>query len=131
MKQNEIKNPIKRELKSFGHAVRGLKYFFKTEAHGRFHLISAFVVFVAGFAVGLNAIEWLFVFGSIALVFIVELINTALEGTIDYLAPEWNEKAGKIKDLAAASVLLAAILAVIIGVIIFIPKILNIISLQP
>ena len=85
--------------------------------------IAAIAIFL-GFYLNISRIEWLFIIISIVLVFMAELLNTAIETLVDLLSPERNEKAGRIKDLAAGSVLLASIMALAVGIIIFLPKLL-------
>jgi diacylglycerol kinase (ATP) len=85
----------------------------------------AFAAILLGFIFKISHTEWIGV--CIALVLSLELINTSIEKTIDLLHPDFNERAGEIKDMAAAAVLVAAIISVIIGLIIFIPKILELI----
>lgn len=87
----------------------------------------ALLVVVMGFLFRINYLEWISICLCIALVLSLELINTSIEKTIDLLHPNFNERAGEIKDMAAAAVLVAAIISVIIGLIIFIPKILELI----
>jgi len=70
----------------------------------------------------LSASEWIWISVAIALVLITELINTAIEVLVDLVSPQQQPKAGAIKDLAAASVLIAALLALVIALFIFVPK---------
>ena len=87
----------------------------------------AFAAILLGFIFKISHTEWIGFCICIALVLSLELINTSIEKTIDLLHPDFNERAGEIKDMAAAAVLVAAIISVIIGLIIFIPKILELI----
>jgi diacylglycerol kinase len=80
-------------------------------------------VTIAGFIFKLNLVEWGLVIFAIGLVLVSELMNTAIESFVDVISPEYSEKAGFIKDVAAGAVLIAAIISVIIGIIIFLPKI--------
>ena len=70
----------------------------------------------------LNSTEWLWISLAIALVIVLELLNTAIEVLVDLVCPEQNPKAGAIKDLAAAAVLVASLFAVTVGLFIFVPK---------
>ncbi|MGC8802242.1 MAG: diacylglycerol kinase family protein [Bacteroidales bacterium] len=114
-----------KELKSFGYAFRGLGLFFKTETHAKIHLFAAVVVIVLGQCLQIKTGEWLLVIFAIALVWIAEIFNTAIEKLTDKLWGEENAQAAFIKDVAAAGVLVAAIAAVAIGIIVFLPYILS------
>ena len=113
---------IKR-LKSFSHAFNGLKILFKEEHNSRIHFIATLVVILFAIICDLNAYEWIAIIFSIGLVITSEIINTAIENIADFICPEKNEKIKVIKDLTAAAVLISAVIAVVIGVIVFIPKI--------
>jgi len=113
--------------RSFGFAFKGIAIALG-ERNFVIHLIAALLVVFLGFAFRISHLEWISLLICISSVLCLELINTAIEKTIDLLHPQQHPKAGEIKDLAAASVLVAVIISVIIGVIIFIPKILNLIN---
>jgi len=114
----------KMRLKSFHYAFKGIAYMFRTQHNSWIQAgIAAMAIFL-GFYLNISRIEWLFIIISIVLVFMAELLNTAIETLVDLLSPERNEKAGRIKDLAAGSVLLASIMALAVGIIIFLPKLL-------
>ena len=115
---------MSRFIKSFGFAVKGITYAFKTQPNFKFHTVAAVVMIVAGFAFDLNQMEWLWILAAISLVLIVELLNTAIETIVDLVSPSYHLKAGIAKDTAAGAVLISAVIAAIIGLIIFIPKIL-------
>ena len=120
MKQNKFS--IRKRLESFRYAFDGLRVLLREEHNARIHLIASTIVIIAGFYVGLNAYEWIAIIFSIGLVITVEIINTAIESIADFICPEKNEKIKNIKDLAAAAVLISAIIAVCIGLIVFLPK---------
>ncbi|RZL46544.1 MAG: diacylglycerol kinase family protein [Pedobacter sp.] len=109
-------------LKSFVYAFKGLSYAFATQLNFRVHCLATALAVLLGLYTGLSANEWLWITVAIAIVMILELINTALEILVDIVSPAQNPKAGAIKDLAAAAVLIGAIMAVVIGLIIFVPK---------
>ncbi len=109
-------------IKSFSHAIAGLKEWIKTEQNFKIHLIAALLVVISGWLVSLNAQEWLFIAIAIGLVFIAEIINSALETLCDLYSTEFNPKIKRIKDLGAAATLLAAILALTIGIVVFYHK---------
>ncbi len=112
----------KKFVRSLGYAIQGLAYAFRTQAHVVFHVAMAGFVGLLGGMVSLDREEWLWVLLAIALVWMAELINTAIEVLVDLVSPEWNEKAGRVKDLAAAFVLVSAVFAILVGLFIFIPK---------
>ncbi len=116
---------IKARLKSFVYAFDGLKTLVKEEHNSWIHLVAAIGVILASVFFELSTSEWFAVILSIAFVFSMELINSAIENMADMISNEKNETIRKIKDLAAAAVLVAAFAAFMVGIIIFIPKILN------
>lgn len=113
---------MKRFLKSFVFAFKGLAYAFKTQFNFKVHCLAAFFVVLLGFYCQLTTSEWMWIALAIALVLLTELINTALEILVDLVSPQQQPKAGAIKDVAAAAVLVSAFLAVIIALLIFVPK---------
>jgi undecaprenol kinase len=112
---------IKKTIKSFGFALEGILYTIKTQSNFRFHLVATVVVVFCGFYFEIKTIEWLFLLLCIGLVLFAELLNTAIESAIDLCSPETHPLAKIAKDTAAASVLVLAIMAVFVGLIIFIP----------
>ena len=112
-------------VKSFGHALNGLKILFKEEYNARIHLLAAITVVIAGYFFEISTIEWIAIIFAIGLVLAMEAINSAIEGLADFVSPEKHEMIKKIKDLSAAGVLISAFAALIIGLIVFVPKLLN------
>ncbi|MBM7554731.1 diacylglycerol kinase family protein [Thalassobacillus pellis] len=96
------------------------------ERNIKIHLCAAVLVVFMSFWLGLAAIEWVCILTIIALVLSLEMINTSLERAMDYLAPEVHPLVGIVKDIAAGAVLVAAFFSLIIGIIIFLPKLLEI-----
>ena len=111
-------------LKSFGYAFRGLRIVLLSQQNFQVHLCIACLVVAAGIAAGLTAGEWCIILLTIFLVLAMEIVNTAIEKLVDFVSPAYHEKAGIVKDISAAAVLLTAIGAVIVGTFIFLPKIL-------
>lgn len=103
-------------------ALAGLKTALLTERNFRIHLMAMLLVLLLALFFDLSAIEWMVLFLTISMVLVTELLNSVIEVLIDYLRPEIHPEAKKIKDMSAAAVLITAIIAVIIGCIIFIPK---------
>lgn len=114
---------MKKFLKGFVYAWQGIGYAFTTQINFKFHAFSGAVVIMLGCFLGLNINEWLWISVAIGLVLVAELFNTALEVLVDLVSPEYHPKAGIVKDLSSAAVLLIAILSAIIGSCIFLPKI--------
>lgn len=110
-------------IKGFGYAFSGVAYAFKTQLNFKFHVAALLLTVLAGWYFKLSVNEWLWIVVASAIVLITELINTAIEVLVDLVSPDYHPKAKIIKDVAAASVLMAAIGSAIIGLIIFIPKI--------
>lgn len=108
-------------LASFKYALTGILKVIKHEHNFRIHLVAAIIVIVAGFYFQVTTNEWLWLIGAIVSVLSLEMINTAIEKLVDLKEPEYNPKAGLIKDIAAGAVLIASIGALAIGVIIFWP----------
>ena len=115
---------IKRFVKSFGYAVEGLKYAFKYEQNILAHSLATILVIIFGFIFNISFTEWLTLLLIIGLVIATELINTSIEAVVDLITLEKHPVAKVAKDTAAAAVMVFALIAVLIGIIIFIPKIL-------
>lgn len=107
---------------SFIYAINGLIEVTKTQWNFRFHLVSVIVVVISGIYFKVTATEWMALTGVIGLVLVSETINTAIEYLVNLVSPEWNELAGKVKDITAGAVLISAIIALITGLLIFIPR---------
>lgn len=105
----------------FNHALSGLVYAFKTQINLKIHLIVAAIVVAAGYYFRLSLLEWLFICLAIFMVIIAELANTAIESLTNMLTMKFSPHAKAAKDVAAGMVLVAALGAVIIGLIIFSP----------
>jgi diacylglycerol kinase len=112
----------------FENAFRGLKVFWKTTYNLYIHLLVALVVVVSGFYFQISALEWIALIFAIGFVVVTEAINTAIEIDIDLTSPEYHPFARDTKDVAAGAVLIASGLAVIIGVIVFLPKVIQIVQ---
>jgi diacylglycerol kinase len=106
------------------HAMNGLVELIKNERNARFHLVSTAVVIYVGWKVGFEASEWLWISLAVAGVWVAELLNTSLERITDLVSPEQNELAKKAKDYAAGAVLVMAIWAIIVFLLVAMPRIL-------
>lgn len=120
------KEKAKKIINSFKYAGEGIISAFKTERNMKIHVVIMILVILAGIILKINQIEWFICIILFALVIGGELFNTAIETVVDMICPEKNEKAKLAKDISAGAVLVFAIGSAIIGIIIFIPKIMNI-----
>lgn len=110
--------PIK-FLRSLKHAKSGLRVMFLSERNFRIHLLIAFLVISLAVWQHISRFEWLILLLVISLVLILEIVNASVERLVDMLTPQTHHFAKEIKDLLAAMVLLASILAVFVGIFIF------------
>lgn len=123
MKRNRFS--LQKRLESFGFAFNGLIILFQEEHNSRIHFLVAFCAVIAGVWLKISTIEWLLIVLSIGFVITLEIINSAIENISDFISPEKHEMIKKIKDLTAAAVLIGSITSLTIGLIIFLPKIIE------
>ena len=126
-KQNQ-KFSIRKRAKSFRFALEGLKVLVSEEHNSRIHFVVSLLAMAAAFYFKISGLEWVALILCIGFVFALEIINSAIENLADFVEPNRHEAIKKIKDLAAASVLVGSITAASVGLIVFIPKILNALS---
>ena len=124
-----MKYDLKKQLRSFGYAWKGIQSCVGKEQNLSFHLIAAMAVIIAGIVLGITRTEWIMVVMCIGTVIAAELFNTAIEKLVDLVSPERHPVAGQVKDIAAGAVLICAVAAAIIGLIIFIPYFFEIASI--
>ena len=110
-------------LASFGHALRGIQQLLVTQPNARIHIAATLTVTLLAWTLRISAVEWAVIALTVGMVICAEALNTAIEFVIDLASPEWHELARDAKDVAAAAVLLASLAAVVVGAIIFAPKI--------
>ncbi len=125
MKKNKISPQKISQLRSFIVAFQGLKELFCSQRNFRFHIFASFIALVCCFFFEVKPHEWIAVLFLIAMILSVEALNTSIEYICDMISPEYHPLIKKIKDVAAAAVLLCAIISVVIGCIIFIPYIIR------
>ncbi len=113
---------IQKGIKSFQYAFDGLHQFFRTEHNAWLHLLATIAVLVMAFIFPVTRIEAIALLLAAGLVWVAEIVNTAIEKMMDFISGEKNAAIKRIKDLSAAAVLVAAIIAAVIGCLIFIPK---------
>ncbi|MGK7394915.1 MAG: diacylglycerol kinase family protein [Candidatus Cyclobacteriaceae bacterium M3_2C_046] len=105
-------------IRSFQYPAKGILYAIRFENNFIYHLLAAMMIIMLGFYFQFSSLEWIIILFLIGLVFITEIINTAFEKLVDIISPEYQYKAGLVKDLAAGAVLIASIVALVIGLII-------------
>lgn len=113
------KDPLYR---SFGYAFEGIFTCIRNERNMKIHVAVMLLVIIAGFVLGLSVTEWCICLGLFGLVMALELVNTAVEAVVDLVTAERHPLAKIAKDTAAGAVLIAAIMAAVIGLLIFVPK---------
>ncbi|WP_418514130.1 diacylglycerol kinase [Corallibacter sp.] len=109
-------------LKSIGYAFKGALFLIKTESSIQVQVCIGLVMTGIGYVIGLSPTEWIAQTLTIGIIIAIEGLNTAIEEVANFIHPEHHPKIGLIKDLAAGAVFLFAIIAIIIGAIIYLPK---------
>lgn len=110
---------------SFGYARDGVREALKLEPNFRIHVFMAIIFSLLGLFFGLTLVEWLLLLFAITFVITMELVNTVLEALVDLVSPEIHKKAKYAKDVSAAAVMLSAFSAIIVGIILFLPHLIN------
>ncbi|EAQ41429.1 MULTISPECIES: diacylglycerol kinase family protein [unclassified Polaribacter] len=122
-----MKNPndgfIRGRIRSFKFAFKGLWILVTSEDSIKAQLFVAVIATILGFLFNISALEWGIQFLAIGLVLVAEAANSAVEEIADFIHPDFHEKIGKIKDIAAGAPTFAAIISLIIASIIYVPKI--------
>lgn len=120
---NNEKFSVRKRIKSFSYAFAGLRVLFREEHNSRIHAVAAVLAVAMGFLFRISPMEWIAVVIVIGMVFAAEIINSSIERTADFVKAERDDRKRDIKDLGAAAVLVCAIAAAVVGIIIFLPKI--------
>ena len=115
---------LKNRIKSVGFAVRGALLLIRTEASIKIQVCLGILVTLAGFYYEISSTEWIFQVLAVSLVVGIEGANTAIEKLCDFVHPDFDKKIGFIKDVSAGDVMLVSVGAIIVGLIIYLPKIL-------
>ncbi len=116
---------IKKFLLSFSYPIKGLKYAYRNEQNLAVDVGISLLVLIAGFIFQLQHYEWIIIVMTIAVVIAGELINTAIEAVVDLVTEEYHPLAKVAKDTSAAAVFVLAIMAAVVGIIIFLPKLIS------
>jgi diacylglycerol kinase (ATP) len=114
---------LKRLIKSFGYAFNGLRLMIVQEQNAKIHLLAVLVVATAGYYFQLSALEWIAIVIVIGGVLAAEAFNTSIETLSNAISLEYNKKIKQVKDFAAGAVLMASLTSFIVGLIVFLPKI--------
>lgn len=114
----------RRRLAGFRYAFHGIGLLLRDEANARIHCVAALCTVGAGLWLGLSRMEWVAVVVAIGMVLAAEAVNSSIEALADRVSPGYDEAVKRTKDLAAGAVLLLALAAAVIGLLIFIPKLL-------
>lgn len=124
----ESVQPVARALtlaSSFGYAFAGLGYLIGTQRNAKIHITLGLLAVALGFLLGIDRGEWLALVLTITLVIAAEGVNTAVEAAVDLASPDYHPLAKIAKDVAAGTVLLTAITSLVVGMMIFLPRLLD------
>jgi len=109
-------------IKAVRIALDGLKQVFVSEPNARIHALITLGVFIAGWLFKISRLEWLSLVLTVGLVWVAEIFNTAVEKLVDLASPEIHPAAKAVKDISAGAVLASAVTAVVVGILIFGPR---------
>lgn len=109
-------------MKSFVYALCGIKAALKSELHMKIHAVCAILAIILASYLKINSVEWSIILLCIGAVIALEMINTSIEAVVDMVSPNFHPLAKKAKDVAAGAVLVMAIITLICGCLIFLPK---------
>ncbi|WP_299219138.1 diacylglycerol kinase family protein [uncultured Aquimarina sp.] len=118
---SKVSNFITGRLRGCGYALKGALILLKTEPSIQVQAVIAIIMTALGFYMNITATEWILQIFAIGLVMSIEGLNTSVEAIADFIHPDFHNKIGFIKDIAAGAVFIAAIVAVIVGCIIYVP----------
>jgi diacylglycerol kinase len=122
------RNYLKRRIQSIKIALDGIWQVIVTEENARIHALATLIVFLLAFLLGCSIIEWVILVLVVGFVWSAEIFNTAIEELVDLVNIETTPAAKKIKDASAGAVLITAIISLIIGLLIFGPKLWSLIA---
>ena len=113
---------------SVKNCLNGFKFININEDNFKREIFIGIIALILSYLLKINKTEFIIIIIVIGLVLVTEIINTAIERLVDLVSPEYNKIAGEVKDIAASSVLLMCIFSLVVGVIIFVPKIINLLG---
>lgn len=111
--------------KSVGHALDGIEYTINHERNIKFQILAGICASILGFLLKISIVEWAVIVMVIGMVLALELINTAIERSVDLVTKDYHDLAKASKDAAAGAVLVMSLFSIIIGIVIFLPKIIS------
>ena len=127
--KKKLKNQGKSKFsESLGHAIDGIQYTASHERNFRIEMFFAILVTIASFILKVSLLEWGILVLVMAMVLALEMVNTSIERAVDLVTKEYRELAKIAKDVAAGAVLIMSMFSVIIGIIIFLPKIIELLQ---
>lgn len=115
-------------MRGVGYCLEGIAYTFKDEKNFRIEIILGIIAVIVSFILKISLIEWVIVIFLINMVLVLELINTAFESMVDLYTQEYNKIAKATKDVIAGAVLVTCLFSVVIAILIYVPKILELIK---
>lgn len=118
LKDSKKRAPL---VKSFGYAFCGIFHVVNNERNIKIHFVAALLTVLLGFYLDISRNDWLILLLIITIVIVLELVNSSIEAVVDLASPELHPLAKKAKDVAAGAVLIAAIVSIIIGALLFFP----------
>ena len=128
-KNKYLKTQGKSKFKeSFNHATDGVEYAINHERNLKIEILMGILVSIAGFLFKISILEWLILVLVISMVICLELVNTSIERTVDLVTKEYKDLAKVAKDVAAGAVLIMSMFSVVVGIIIFLPKIIDLLN---
>ncbi|MFA0960827.1 diacylglycerol kinase family protein [Roseivirga sp. BDSF3-8] len=116
---------LRKTFLSFRFAIKGLRFLTRREHNFRFHLFAMGGTVIAGLFLDLPKTDWALIITMCGLVLGTEAINTSIEKLADHVCPEHHPAIGVIKDIAAAGVLIISLMALVVGLLVFIPALIN------
>jgi diacylglycerol kinase (ATP) len=116
---------VSARIRSFRHALHGIRVTLSTQHNAWIHAVATMAAVVAGFALGIRRVEWLAIVLAIIAVWTAEALNTAFESLCDVASPEFHPLVERAKDVAAGAVLISAIGAVVVGLLVFGPRLVS------
>ena len=115
-------------IDSFMNCINGFRFINVNEDNFKRELLLGIVALILSYVLKVDKIEFIIIIIVIGLVLVSEIINTSIERLVDLVSPEYNKLAGEVKDIAASSVLLMCVFSLVVGIIIFLPKIINLLG---
>ena len=116
-------NFIKNRLKSFVYAFKGFLFLIRNEANFQVQIVIAVLAIILGFVFDISRLEWFAQLFAIAIVLAAESFNTSIEKMANFIHKNQHQEIGKIKDISAAACLIVSVLALVIGALLYLPKI--------